>query len=166
MLSNTCTSLACLTPGCNFKRCLFVYCSVEYQIFSLFRHPLITAQWCLLCLSLSDAARWWWWWRRSAWTPHVYLSCVITHRLPQSREWCRGVGVGFVRLFDTNGSWQAPQACGEKGALGREPWATSAFARFPPQTSTLKTSFLLALLAAESSGQLKGRFKEDSEEKT
>lgn len=59
-----------------------------------------------------------------------------------------------------------PQACGGKEALGRQPRAASAFARFPPQTSTLKTSLLPALLATGSSGQLKGRFKEDSEEKT
>lgn len=40
------------------------------------------------------------------------------------------------------------------------------FAVFPPQTSTLKTSLLFALLATKGSGQLKGRFKGDSEEKT
>lgn len=50
---------------------------------------------------------------------------------------------------DTNGTWQAPQACGEKKALGREPWATFKFARIPTQASTLKTSLLLALLATK-----------------
>lgn len=143
---------------------------VELQIFSLFHHLLRTTHRCLLCLSPSNAARGWrrrrrrWWW--SARTPLVHLSCVITHRLSRSRDRLQARGRWLCETMTLMEVDKHRNACREKEALGREPWATSAFARFPPQTSTLKTSLLLALLATGSSGQLKGRFKEDSEEKT
>lgn len=55
---------------------------------------------------------------------------------------------------------------GKKHWAGNHKLHSSLHGYGPTQTSTLKTSLLLALLATKGSGQLKGRFKEDSKEKT